>query len=93
MPYPLTLGGTRSQATSANALIQIAADARQLDQHVRAWQHAYSGVLAAEFEAAGAAIGSGAVYAQLNADLLTFLGTPAWTRMMQYVDQLCDMRR
>ena len=93
MAYPIQLAAKRDYPALLAALTQLADTALLLDTRVKAIQHAYAGVLAADYEANAAPTGTGGTYAQLMADLATFLGTPAWTRMMQYADQLRDIGR
>lgn len=94
MAYPAQLAGNRNQATLMSALVQMANTALDLDTRAKAIQHAYATTTAAaEYEANGAPTGTGTQYAALMANINTFLGTPAWTQMMQFVDAYRDIGR
>jgi hypothetical protein len=93
MAYPAQLAGNRNQATLMSALVQMANTALDLDTRAKAIQHAYATTAAAEYEANGAPTGTGTQDAALMANLNTFLGTPAWTQMMAFVDAYRDIGR
>ncbi len=93
MAYPTSLGANRDYATLRLSLVTMANRALDLDTMAKAIQRAYAGATAADFEANGAPAGSGAAYQSLIANLATFLASPAWTAMMQFVDQYRDIGR
>jgi hypothetical protein len=93
MAYPTQLGAPRTQAALAAALIQMADTALLLDTRAKAIQHAFAAAAAADYEANGAPAGTGAQYQALMTNLATFLGSPAWTAMMQFVDGYRDIGR
>lgn len=93
MPFPIKLGANRDYTALTASLVQLADTALALDVRVRAIQHAYNAAVALDYEANGAPVGTGATYTQMMADLSTFLGSPAWVKMMTYVDQLRDIGR
>lgn len=93
MAYPTQLAGSRTYQALVAALIQMADTALALDTRAKAIQHAYANAAAADYETNGAPTGTGTQYAALMTNINTFLGSPAWTAMMQFVDAYRDIGR